>query len=251
MNDDTAIRAWFGWRAGHLAEDAAGFDTFSKDLRETFLPATWLVMRNYGLRAYVPTLLREDKPARVPDEIALLLYQGEAAYERNKRTVEGRSYGVMHRALFEFGAGPRKSRSDWAGKEPVSTRVRAFRRRRSGAGLPFDSPDAVAIVVVLDGPAQPAPAPAVFEALGHAECEAVAVCEGGLTVAWLAAPQGADPVPIAHALQAALGLAEGAVVAAHAAAPAKLGFSRPDEVHPSEQHPAVDFAADRSVRFVP
>ena len=249
MSNDNALRAWFGWRARHLVQDDAGFDAFRKQLDETFVPATWLVMRRYGLKAYVPTLLRKDKPAHVPDEIALLLYASQGDYNASKLTVAGRSYSVMHRALFEFDTGPRRSRSDWAAEQPDSKNLRAHRRVPKAGGCAFDTPDAVPIVVVLDGPAPQAAAEAtVFQAVGYPDCEAVAVCERGLTVVWLAAPAGTQAEPVAQALQAAFGN-QAAVVAAHAAPDAALRFTDPDQDHPSQEHPAVGLGEDRSVRI--
>ena len=249
MSNGNAIRAWFGWRVPQMTRDDNGFVTFTRELAETFVPATWLVMHKYGLLAYVPTLLRKDKAAHVPDEIALLVYASEGDYNAHKLTVAGRSYGVMHRALFDFDMGPRRSRSDWTDKLN-SEKLRAHRRARKEGGCSFDDPDAITIVVVLDGPApQAAPEATVFQAVGYPDCEAVVVCERGLTVVWLAAPQGTQASAVSQGLQAAFGN-HVAVVAAHEATPVSLHFADPDQKHPSDEYPAVNLGPDQSIRIV-
>lgn len=240
-----ALRAWLGWRTA-----GSGWNGFVRNLRMVFVPATWLVMRRYGLQAYVPTVLRQDKPDHLPDEIALLRYESEAAYEGHKKAVAGRGYGLMHSAIFDFAQGPRRSRSDWAEKEDrPDAKVRAYRRDRTGDGLAFDDKGATAIVVVLDGPPAAASAQDVFATLGHTACEAVAICEPKLTVAWLAAPEGTDAQAIADGLRTRLGLEKGNLVVAHAATPASLPHTDPGEAIEDNQLPAL--AQDQSLHFKP
>ncbi len=92
------LRLWHGFRR---LENGA-WDKFVADLADTFVPATWQVMRHYGLLSYVPTLLPENQGRGMPDEIALLVYRDEAGYKTSKNTVAGRAYSKMHAALFDF-----------------------------------------------------------------------------------------------------------------------------------------------------
>lgn len=244
-----ALRAWLGWRTERLVTRPDGWASFTSDLNRTFVPATWLLMRPYGLIGYLPSLATESKPAHVPDEVALLIYSSTADYDRHKATVGGRSYSVMHRALFEFDDPTRRSRSGWASAAPAESRVQAFHRPAQAGGLGFRHPQAVPMCLILAGPTgRAADSATVFAAIGHERHEAVAVCEADLTVVWVAtcvlgAPAGLPARSLADTVATALGLAPSAVVAAHAALPARWATQEADTPDDTTQ-PAPALVAD-------
>ncbi len=236
-----ALRAWLGWRAQRLTLRPEGWTAFMGDLNRTFVPATWLLMRPYGLLGYLPSLAPETKPAHVPDEVALLIYSSTADYERHKTTVAGRSYSVMHRALFEFDDPTRRSRSGWAAPPPMAGRLQAVHRPARDEGLDFRHPQTVPVCLILSGPTGQVADPAqVLAHLGQDRHEAVAVCEAGLTVAWVAtrACEGVrSPRLLGETLATALKWPPSSVVAAHAIPTAELpsdDANTPDhDAHPT------------------
>jgi hypothetical protein len=94
-----AARVWRGFRLQTQTED----DFFSA-LSTIFIPATAILQRLYGLTAYLPTVLPKNKPVGVPDEIALVFYQNQQAYNDTKLIVGGRAYSKLHNAVFAFPA---------------------------------------------------------------------------------------------------------------------------------------------------
>jgi hypothetical protein len=92
-----AVRVWRGFRLGSLAPQ-----DFLTALGSIFIPATAQLQSLYGLTAYLPTVMPLDKPGGVPDEIALLFYRTQQAYNDTKLTVPGRAYSSLHSTAFGF-----------------------------------------------------------------------------------------------------------------------------------------------------
>lgn len=91
-----AVRVWRGFRLGGPAED------YLTALGSIFIPATAQLQSLYGLTAYLPTVLPLQKPTGVPDEIALVFYRTQQAYDDTKLTVAGRAYSSLHSTVFAF-----------------------------------------------------------------------------------------------------------------------------------------------------
>ena len=94
-----AVRVWRGFRLPTLTPA-----DFVKLLGSTFIPASAQLQRLYGLTAYLPTVLPTDKPDNVPDEIALVFYKSQKAYNDTKKIVAGRVYSELHKTVFAFPA---------------------------------------------------------------------------------------------------------------------------------------------------
>jgi len=77
---------------------------FIEKLGTVFMPMTVQMQRLFGLKAYLPAILPETKSEGMPDEIALVFYQTQAAYHEAKRCVGGRSYSELHQLLFDMKA---------------------------------------------------------------------------------------------------------------------------------------------------
>jgi hypothetical protein len=94
-----AVRVWRGFRLGSLMPA-----DFVQALGTIFIPITAQLQRLYGLTAYLPTVLPTDKPAGLPDEIALVFYETQQAYTDTSKIVAGRAYSSLHKTVFAFPA---------------------------------------------------------------------------------------------------------------------------------------------------
>jgi hypothetical protein len=94
-----AVRVWRGFRLSSLAPQA-----FLSALGSVFIPVTAQLQRLYGLTAYLPTVPPLDKPDGLPDEIALVFYETQQAYNDTKLIVAGRAYSSLHSTVFAFPA---------------------------------------------------------------------------------------------------------------------------------------------------
>jgi hypothetical protein len=92
-----AVRVWRGFRLSTLKPV-----DFRKDLGSIFIPATAQLQRLYGLTAYLPTVLPAKKAKGLPDEIALVFYESQQAYNDTTKTVVGRAYSLLHQTVFAF-----------------------------------------------------------------------------------------------------------------------------------------------------
>ena len=184
--NEPALRVWLGWRAD--AAEAHDRSRFVAQLREIFVPATWQVMRRFGLVAYVPSV-----PARgdgLPDETALLAYTGTAQYDEHKKAVAGRAYGLLHRAVFEFArpGAPPASRSAWAvawGAQ-ADARLPAWRWSAQAGGPVVGDASSRVIYLALRHPDETPSGLDVYTALGADGGECVVARAGTLSFAWLA-----------------------------------------------------------------
>ena len=92
-----AVRVWRGFRNPNVEQEA-----FFGKLGSIFIPATVQIQGPVGLAAYLPSVLPARKPETAPDEIALVFYEYQAAYDEAKETVGGRSYSDMHALVFDL-----------------------------------------------------------------------------------------------------------------------------------------------------
>jgi len=145
MSDDVAFRLWLGWRTAQLHSDS-GWADFKKSLAETFIPATWEIMEHYKLLTYVPSIFSPSGVEGLPEEVALLCYATKNDYEISKNEVLGRSYRVMHQAIFEFQQDNRVSKAGWCDKVGNEKPYLGPRRKD---GKSFNDPDASIHVMSL------------------------------------------------------------------------------------------------------
>jgi hypothetical protein len=94
-----AVRVWRGFRLGTLMPA-----DFLQALGTIFIPVTAQLQSLYGLTAYLPTVPPTSKPAGVPDEIALVFYRTQQAYNDTSQIVAGRAYSSLHKTIFAFPA---------------------------------------------------------------------------------------------------------------------------------------------------
>jgi hypothetical protein len=94
-----AVRVFRGRRRSSVP-----VDTFRQKLGTLFMPATVQFQRLYGLAAYLPALLPAVKASELPDEIALVFYRTQEAYQFAKRCVGGRAYSELHELVFDMTA---------------------------------------------------------------------------------------------------------------------------------------------------
>jgi hypothetical protein len=94
-----AVRVWRGFRLPTLTPS-----DFLTALGTIFIPVTAQLQSLYGLTAYLPTVLPTGKPTGVPDEIALVFYETQKAYNDTSQIVVGRAYSALHKTVFAFPA---------------------------------------------------------------------------------------------------------------------------------------------------
>jgi len=92
-----AVRVWRGYRLSSLA-----VPDFLTALGSIFMPVTVQLQRLYGLTAYLPAVPPTEKPAGVPDEIALVFYETQQAYTDTALIVAGRAYSRLHSTVFDL-----------------------------------------------------------------------------------------------------------------------------------------------------
>jgi hypothetical protein len=112
-------RFWRGWKAPTHQSLPLTDERFERELDRTFVPATVDSGADQGLIAYLPALPFTPAKAHglrargidVADEIALVVYQSEAAYLALRETPAGKAYQDLHRDYFEFAQAPAPPRS--------------------------------------------------------------------------------------------------------------------------------------------
>jgi hypothetical protein len=86
--------------------DGVSHDVFLQKLGAVFMPITVQMQRLYGLTAYLPAVLPRNHPAGLPDEIALVFYRTQEAYQFAKRCAGGRAYSELHDLVFDMPKSP-------------------------------------------------------------------------------------------------------------------------------------------------
>jgi len=94
-----AVRVFRGTRQPSLS-----YGDLVGKLETVFMPTTVQMQRLYGLTAYLPAVLPPDHGAGVPDEVALVFYRTQNAYQEAKRCVGGRCYSELHELVFDMGS---------------------------------------------------------------------------------------------------------------------------------------------------
>jgi hypothetical protein len=92
-----AVRVWRGFKA-----DGTPSAEFRKKIGRIFIPAAVQTQAPLGMTAYLPAVLPDERPPAMPDEIALVFYESQTAYDRTGDTTVGRVYSLLHRSLFSF-----------------------------------------------------------------------------------------------------------------------------------------------------
>lgn len=89
-------RFWRGWKLPQLSTQA-----FQQGLNQSLLPQTVVVGGGRGLVGYLPFLYPAQSPAELPQEVALVVYESEQAYQAIRSTPEGQAYGDLHWKFFD------------------------------------------------------------------------------------------------------------------------------------------------------
>lgn len=92
-----AVYVWRGFRS-----TARTYAEFAAFLGSVFVPACALLQPRVGLRAYLPTLLPEVKPAGVPDQTALMFWATPAAHDLANRAIAVRIYQNLHGDAYDL-----------------------------------------------------------------------------------------------------------------------------------------------------
>ncbi len=104
-----SYRVFRGFKLGKIPAD-----TFPADFSRRFVPETPRVMAKHSLVSYVPALLPRERPAGLPDEIAIVVYGSAEAYARGRNDPERIAYGALHWEYFEDPSKGGRSKSDTA-----------------------------------------------------------------------------------------------------------------------------------------
>jgi hypothetical protein len=92
-----AFRVFAGFKLSDLEEAE-----FLRELGEVFMPGTPLLLRDFGLAAYLPAVL-PTSPGDAPDEVAIIAYASPERYAHVRReTIVGRMYTYTHRGVFDM-----------------------------------------------------------------------------------------------------------------------------------------------------
>lgn len=130
-----AVRVWRGFRHDGLSQD-----TFFEKLGSIFIPGTVQIQAPVGLTAYLPSVLPRDHHPAAPDEIALVFYEVQGAYDDAKKTVGGRAYSDLHGLVFDLSRSLSGFPGKFAGKLAPGGRYHLFDRQvdwQGGAASAF------------------------------------------------------------------------------------------------------------------
>jgi hypothetical protein len=88
----SSFRIFRGYKKADLAEN-----TFLKNLGETFMPGTPLMLRDLGLAAYLLSVLPVTAAAAdVPDEVAIIAYPSQEGYAWARNNTNRRPHVHEH-----------------------------------------------------------------------------------------------------------------------------------------------------------
>jgi hypothetical protein len=97
-----AVRVWCGRRRRGRRRDDLKRQDFLDKLAKVFMPFTVQMQRLYGLTAYLPAVLPAEKHEGLPDEIALVFYKTQQAYDDAKEYPGGQAYSDLHSVVFDL-----------------------------------------------------------------------------------------------------------------------------------------------------
>jgi hypothetical protein len=110
-----SIRVFAGYRLSTLEREA-----FFKELGETFMPGTPYMLASLGLGAYVAAVLDLEPAAKMPDEVALIVYASVDAYTAARRnSLQGRMYTHSHAGVFDM----KESRGQFPGPDTAPDKL--------------------------------------------------------------------------------------------------------------------------------
>jgi hypothetical protein len=88
----SSVYVWRGFKS-----PAKTYDQFAQFLGSVFVPACVLLQPPAGLRAYLPTMVPQDrKPAALPDQTALMFWAAPQAHDLATRAIAVRIYQSLH-----------------------------------------------------------------------------------------------------------------------------------------------------------
>lgn len=88
-------RVWRGYKKPEISSEV-----FNKAIQDVFVEATVENGAGYGLQAYIPALPVPSTKVKLPDEIALVVYESKEKYEAQRATAIGKAYGDLHWEYF-------------------------------------------------------------------------------------------------------------------------------------------------------
>jgi hypothetical protein len=190
---DLAVRLWLGWRSNELLNADKGWEVFKKNLAHTFIPATWEIMKGYKLNTYVPSIFLPLSIDGFPEEVALLCYQTKEDYDASNDQILGRSYRIMHRAIFEFREKDRVSTAKWCaeGGEDVP-----ILKSAANGGALFNDSNSIIHVALLSTPKGDLSAQKILDRLSHYPGNIAVWHRPRYCVVWLAASETLDQTDI-------------------------------------------------------
>ena len=103
-----SVRVWRGFCQPDALENK---ERFRRQLGQIFIPCTTQLLPQAGMTAYLPTVLPDEIPQAVPDEIALVFYRSQEAYSASFGHTGARVQGLLHQPVFSFEKGHRRSLS--------------------------------------------------------------------------------------------------------------------------------------------
>jgi len=89
------FRAWQGFKKSSLSDE-----TFMRELPD-FMKKTVDLYQNRALNNYIVAIPPLEKPAYIPDEIALVALSSEEDYQSIRNTPEGKKYSARHWDIFD------------------------------------------------------------------------------------------------------------------------------------------------------
>lgn len=92
-----AVYVWRGFRAPKLTPAQ-----FAQFLGNVFVPACALLQPRVGLRAYLPALVPETKPASLPDQTALMFWATPQAHDQANQSIAVRIYQNLHGDTYDM-----------------------------------------------------------------------------------------------------------------------------------------------------
>ena len=91
IDSSNHIRFWRGYK-----QDTVGHQQFIDNITSVLMPMTVEVGAGKGLIGYLPSVLPENKPSFLPDEIAIISYETLEKYKTLTQTEEWKIYGPLH-----------------------------------------------------------------------------------------------------------------------------------------------------------
>ncbi|MDO8336163.1 MAG: hypothetical protein Q7T74_05295 [Candidatus Saccharibacteria bacterium] len=186
MINELPVRLWLGWRRLKSIPTESDWEDFKANLSETFIPATWEFMKEYKLQTYVPSIFHASGDRGNPEEVALLCYLSKEDYDKSKMHFMGRSYRIMHQAIFNFDGADRVSTAKWCG--PVGSEGPQIKKAKNGC-IRFSDPNASIHVLMLSTPTNCLSSNQLFDALSNHHGDVAIWQKENFIIVWIASPR--------------------------------------------------------------